>query len=98
MIPRMLGYYVAGRLAAIARPSRETNRYINISIYTDSGYRGRGCMQTLILHVCKLIRNAGKTPSLYVDVANSIRFRVYKKVGFKAHIDAIQYKIEQMGE
>lgn len=85
MIPRMLGYYADGRLAAIARPSRETNRYINISnVYTDPGYRGRGYMQALILHVCKLIKDAGKTPSLYVDVANPISSRVYKKVGFRS--------------
>ena len=85
MIPRMLGYYADGRLAAIARPSRETNRYINISnVYTDPGYRGRGYMQVLILHVCKLIQDAGKTPSLYVDVANPISSRVYKKVGFRS--------------
>ncbi|MGB4537341.1 MAG: GNAT family N-acetyltransferase [Bacilli bacterium] len=67
------------------RPSRETNRYINISnVYTDPGYRGRGYMQALILHVCKLIQDAGKTPSLYVDVANPISSRVYKKVGFRS--------------
>ena len=81
MIPRMLGYYADGRLAAIARPSRETNRYINISnVYTDPATAAADICSTSRVQIDS---GRGKTPSLYVDVANPISSRVYK-VGFRS--------------
>ncbi|HHZ18488.1 MAG TPA: GNAT family N-acetyltransferase [Acholeplasmataceae bacterium] len=95
LLARAFGYYHEGKLVAIVNVGRETDHYATIRFaYTDPAYRGRGFMQALVTHACRLIQDEGKTPTLNVDVANSISNHVYRKIGFVPCLDAYHYRME----
>lgn len=82
-----------GRIAAIAKKTRETDRLCGISfVYTRREYRGQGLAGKVVAFITKSILDSGKLPYLYVDKSNPISNHLYLSLGFEYVDPQTEYK------
>ncbi|MBD5116295.1 MAG: GNAT family N-acetyltransferase [Ruminococcaceae bacterium] len=82
-----------GRIAAIAKKTRETDRLCGISfVYTRREYRGQGFARKVVAFITKSILDSGKLPYLYVNKSNPVSNHLYLSMGFEYVNPQTEYK------
>src|SRR6266498_192599 len=77
------GAFAGGRLVAVACPFFVGDRYEDIGVATEAGFRGQGWSTACAAGVCGDIRRRGRTPSWTTAPENGASIRVAEKLGFR---------------
>jgi ribosomal protein S18 acetylase RimI-like enzyme len=77
------GAFADGRLVAVACPFFVGDRYEDIGVATEAGFRGQGWSTACAAGVCGDIRRRGGTPSWTTAPENRASIRVAEKLGFR---------------
>lgn len=89
-----------GTPLSVAGNSRRTERGVSITaVYTPPEYRGRGYCQFTVASLCRELLAGGRAYcTLFVDKANPISNRVYRKIGFYVLVDSWDYRLDGLGK
>jgi RimJ/RimL family protein N-acetyltransferase len=79
------GAFVDGRLVSVACPFFVAERFEDIGVVTEPGYRGRGLSPACAAAVCADVRARGRLPSWTTSPDNGQSLRVAEKLGFVEH-------------
>lgn len=63
-------------------------------VYTPQELRNRGYASACVGKISKQIRNEGYRGILYTDLSNPTSTKIYRKIGYRAVTEAIQYRFE----
>lgn len=63
-------------------------------VYTPQEHRNRGYATACVGEISKQIREGGARCILYTDLCNPISNTIYRRIGYRAVADAIQYRFE----
>lgn len=63
-------------------------------VYTPQEYRNRGYATACVGKISKQIRDEGNRCILYTDLCNPISNTIYRRLGYRAVTEAIQYRFE----
>lgn len=77
------GAFVDGQLASVAAPFYVGERYEDIGVVTEPGFRGRGLSVACAGALARDIRARGRTPSWSTSPDNTPSLRVAEKLGFE---------------
>ncbi len=87
------GAFVQGKLASVACTFFLGERYEEIGVVTEPGFRGRGLSTACAAALCRAIRSRGRIPSWSTSPDNLASLRVAKKLGFVHQRDDVLYMI-----
>jgi RimJ/RimL family protein N-acetyltransferase len=79
------GAFVDGRLVSLACPFFVTERFEDLGVVTEPGYRGRGLSPACAAAVCADVHARGRQPSWTTSPDNTQSLRVAAKLGFVEH-------------
>ena len=63
-------------------------------VYTPPEHRGKGYASACVASLSKRIRGEGYRCILYTDLGNPISNAIYRRIGYRAVVEAIQYRFE----
>ena len=63
-------------------------------VYTPQEHRNRGYATACVSKISKQIRDEGNRCILYTDLCNPISNAIYRRIGYRAVAEAIQYRFE----
>ena len=63
-------------------------------VYTPPEYRGKGYASACVASLSKRIRGEGYRCILYTDLGNPISNSIYRRMGYRAVVEGIQYRFE----
>ena len=63
-------------------------------VYTPPENRGKGYASACVASLSKQIRNEGYRCILYTDLGNPISNAIYRRIGYRAVVEGIQYRFE----
>ena len=63
-------------------------------VYTPQEHRNRGYATACVSKISKQIRNEGNRCILYTDLCNPISNTIYRRIGYRAVAEAIQYRFD----
>ena len=63
-------------------------------VYTPPENRKRGYASVCVARLSKRIRDEGQRCILYTDLGNPVSNSVYRRIGYSAVAEAIQYRFE----
>jgi RimJ/RimL family protein N-acetyltransferase len=79
------GAFVDGQLASVACTFFVAERFEDIGVVTESGYRGRALSPACAAALCTDIRGRGRIPTWSTSPDNTASLRVAEKLGFSLH-------------
>jgi RimJ/RimL family protein N-acetyltransferase len=79
------GAFVDGRLVSVACPFFVAERFEDLGVVTEPGFRGRGLSPACAASVCADVRARGRQPSWTTSPDNTQSLRVAAKLGFVEH-------------
>lgn len=87
-----------GELVSVAHTSRKQGRGVSVSgVYTPPEHRGRGYCQNTVAALCREQLNGGcDYCTLFVDKANPVSNRAYRKIGFEILTDSFDYRLTEL--
>jgi GNAT superfamily N-acetyltransferase len=87
------GAFVKAQLVSVAAPFYVGQRFEDIGVVTEPGFRGRGLSVACAGSLCADIRTRGRTPSWSTSPDNTASLRVAEKLGFEHERDDLLYVV-----
>lgn len=85
-----LGCFEGGRLIAMAGERMHAGTLRELSgVCTDPQHQGRGLARRLMAMLMRRQRARGETPFLHVMSGNAVARRLYERMGFRVHAEAV---------
>jgi hypothetical protein len=88
------GAFADRRLVSVACPFFVGDRYEDVGVVTEQGFRGRGLSTACAAAVCRDILGRGRLPSWTTTVDNLASARVAAKLGFTLQRRDVLYLVE----
>jgi len=88
-----IGAFMGGQLVSVAVPFYVGERYEDIGVVTEPGYRGRGLSAACAAALSQAVVSRGHVPSWSTSNDNLASLRVAEKLGFQLHREDLLYVI-----